>query len=308
MKKRIGICLAALLVLSAPATAFAAYSSAGVGEEPLGPGAEISVQASYIYVPDSSVDEAEPDENGSYIAEVEGDNGDKKEVRIDIETSLPDGLHLIVHLIPASDTIPHEWFQNVLQEYGTTAVPYEVYFTDHNGAYVTASIIMTITFSIPDGYIKPAVYYVGTDGFAVKMDTAVDFDSKTISFTTSHNSYYVVVDENNHFPVHEHSYGDWMDTGDGEHHLRACSCGDREMEGHIWNRGEVTKEATGKEEGIKTYTCTACGAIKEEQIPKHKEAVSPVTGDSGSSLQWVILLFISGGGLIGLTICGRKYC
>lgn len=37
--------------------------------------------------------------------------------------------------------------------------------------------------------------------------------------------------------------------------------------GHSWDSGKVTKEATMKEAGIKTYTCTVCGATKTEEIP-----------------------------------------
>ncbi len=36
---------------------------------------------------------------------------------------------------------------------------------------------------------------------------------------------------------------------------------------HTWNNGEVTKEATEEEEGVKTYTCTVCGETKTEVIP-----------------------------------------
>ncbi len=38
--------------------------------------------------------------------------------------------------------------------------------------------------------------------------------------------------------------------------------------GHSWNGGTVTKEATENAEGVKTYTCTRCGATKTEAIPK----------------------------------------
>ena len=41
-----------------------------------------------------------------------------------------------------------------------------------------------------------------------------------------------------------------------------------EAKGHKWNNGKVTTEPTYTEEGVKTYTCTACGATKTEVIPK----------------------------------------
>ncbi|MBQ6431429.1 MAG: S-layer homology domain-containing protein [Oscillospiraceae bacterium] len=36
---------------------------------------------------------------------------------------------------------------------------------------------------------------------------------------------------------------------------------------HSWNDGEITKPATETEDGVKTYTCTVCGATKTEIIP-----------------------------------------
>mgnify|MGYP000119995904 CR=1 FL=1 len=41
-----------------------------------------------------------------------------------------------------------------------------------------------------------------------------------------------------------------------------------EAKGHKWDNGKVTTEPTYAEEGVKTYTCTACGATKTEVIPK----------------------------------------
>lgn len=37
---------------------------------------------------------------------------------------------------------------------------------------------------------------------------------------------------------------------------------------HKWDAGKVTKEATCKEAGVKTYTCTVCGETKTETIAK----------------------------------------
>ena len=43
--------------------------------------------------------------------------------------------------------------------------------------------------------------------------------------------------------------------------------------GHNWNAGEITKEATCEETGVKTYTCANCGNTRTEEIPAtgHKE-------------------------------------
>ena len=42
---------------------------------------------------------------------------------------------------------------------------------------------------------------------------------------------------------------------------------------HSWNEGEVTKEPTYTEEGIKTFTCTVCGETKTEAIAVLKETI-----------------------------------
>ena len=58
-------------------------------------------------------------------------------------------------------------------------------------------------------------------------------------------------------------------SSDKDHHFHECSrCHERsEEESHIWDSGVVTKEATTKEEGKKTYTCKTCNETKEEIIP-----------------------------------------
>lgn len=37
---------------------------------------------------------------------------------------------------------------------------------------------------------------------------------------------------------------------------------------HTWDEGKITKQPTTSEEGVKTFTCTACGATKTEPIEK----------------------------------------
>ena len=48
---------------------------------------------------------------------------------------------------------------------------------------------------------------------------------------------------------------------------------------HTWNDGAVTKESTATEKGIKTYTCTVCGATQTEEIP----ALGGSTGDNSGN-------------------------
>ena len=45
---------------------------------------------------------------------------------------------------------------------------------------------------------------------------------------------------------------------------------------HTWNEGEVTKEPTCTEKGVKTYTCTVCGETKTEDVAMIPHALQPV--------------------------------
>lgn len=63
----------------------------------------------------------------------------------------------------------------------------------------------------------------------------------------------------------QHSFGGWSDTGSG--HSRVCTaCGAVESNSHAWDAGAVTTAASCTAAGIKTYTCTVCGAAKTESI------------------------------------------
>ncbi len=64
----------------------------------------------------------------------------------------------------------------------------------------------------------------------------------------------------------EHTFGDWVVAEDTSKHTRSCSCGKVEEKSHAWNEGEETTPATCTKEGVKTITCTACGATKTEAI------------------------------------------
>lgn len=65
----------------------------------------------------------------------------------------------------------------------------------------------------------------------------------------------------------EHSYGK-PEMLDGDSHGKTCTlCGDIQKASHHWNSGVVSKKATCKEEGTKTYICMDCGGTKVEYIP-----------------------------------------
>lgn len=59
---------------------------------------------------------------------------------------------------------------------------------------------------------------------------------------------------------------DWKDNGDGTATCQREGCGKKHT--HTWDEGEVTKDATCTEDGVKTYTCTykGCSLTKTEPV------------------------------------------
>lgn len=142
--------------------------------------------------------------------------------------------------------------------------------------------------------------------------------------------------------THQHSYGsEWKSDENG--HWHECSCGavsDRAE--HDW-KVENAEEATATEPGYTgDKTCKVCGyKMKGEEIPAkgttepsdsanpdddnptnpvnpdndkttnpngdgNQNTNSPQTGDNSNLWMWFAVLFISGGMLVGTTVCSKK--
>ena len=65
-----------------------------------------------------------------------------------------------------------------------------------------------------------------------------------------------------------HAYGTAMKADDIQHKSVCSVCGDEVTSDHSWNGGMETTPANCKQDGVKTYTCTGCGATKAEIIPR----------------------------------------
>ena len=65
-----------------------------------------------------------------------------------------------------------------------------------------------------------------------------------------------------------HTFGSYTKVNDSTHKRVCSACGYEETAGHTWNGGTVTKRANCKENGTRHFTCTACGAAKDEIIAK----------------------------------------
>ncbi len=97
----------------------------------------------------------------------------------------------------------------------------------------------------------------------------------------------------------------------GDKHCKVC--GEKLEDGTAIAKTEhnyewvIDKEPTATEEGLKHEECTVCKVKQNENtaIPK-TETTSPQTGDNSNITLWIALLFISGMGLVGTTVYGRK--
>jgi hypothetical protein len=76
-----------------------------------------------------------------------------------------------------------------------------------------------------------------------------------------------------------HAYGSWTKLNSNQHQ-KVCEHDKSHVikENHKWDAGEVTKKATEKQAGTKTYTCTVCKATKTETIHKLKPSAPKISG------------------------------
>lgn len=66
----------------------------------------------------------------------------------------------------------------------------------------------------------------------------------------------------------KHSYKTFTAVDNNSHNRLCAVCQVEETVPHNWNAGTVKTEATCKETGLMTYTCTDCGKTKDEVIEK----------------------------------------
>lgn len=70
--------------------------------------------------------------------------------------------------------------------------------------------------------------------------------------------------------THIHEWSDWTPNADDTTHFRTCSVDGctvmQETKNHSWGDGVETKGPTCTEEGVKTFTCSDCGATKTKSI------------------------------------------
>ena len=120
---------------------------------------------------------------------------------------------------------------------------------------------------------------------------------------------------------HTHNYGsEWK--SDSINHWKECSCGDKaDVAAHSF-KWVVDKEATATKKGSKHEECKVCGYQRPAvEIPAtgsttkptdptgsnpNTGAESPKTGDNSNMILWIAVLFVSGFGVLGTVIYGKK--
>ena len=120
-----------------------------------------------------------------------------------------------------------------------------------NGNATVQGSIFQITLKVKDAAAFGTYSISGTPSLTA-ADGAVSCSAGSVSITVAC----------------KHSYGGWTKVNDTTHKHTCSVCSKEETTNHTWNSGTVTKKASCKEAGVKTYTCTACNATKTEAIAK----------------------------------------
>lgn len=110
--------------------------------------------------------------------------------------------------------------------------------------------IFTFNFKVKDNATFGTYSFTTTAAIGTSTGNKIDATGTTVTVACKHN------------------YSNWTDIGNGKHSKTCSVCQDVQTANHTWNSGTVTKAATCKEAGVKTYTCTGCNATKTEDIPK----------------------------------------
>ena len=91
-----------------------------------------------------------------------------------------------------------------------------------------------------------------------------------------------------------------------QHTIHCSACPYTDVNTHGWNSGEVTTEATCAAEGVKTYTCTQCGATKTEAIEKKTSHTYPYyPKDSDYEIITPAVGSASGKRALECSVCGQ---
>ena len=180
--------------------------------------------------------------------------------------------------------------------------------TVRSGAKFPTGTVLTVTLdeSLFSGHTF--AYWVGSDGtqvpqksFRMVVDRVTGF-SPTFSDLTGNFSDWMILEKGDfctdgtlfvredsasglkeyRFERGYHNTYTYERLNDDQHTIHCADCPYTDVNTHWWNSGVVTTEATCAAEGVKTFTCTYCGATKTESIEKktsHTYPYSPKDSD-----------------------------
>ena len=267
-------------------------------------------------------------------------------VEVTVTAQAPDGTHFVkwvvkaggitlanetsattTFIMPANDvTIEAEIAENPVESYtltvikGTASVAAGTPITDK----IEQNTVVTVTADAPETG-KVFDKWVVLEGGV----TLTDATKATTTFTMPASAVKIEATYKDAPPAHTHSYGtDWK--YDDNNHWHECACGDKADTAAHNFQWVIDKAATKEATGIKHEECTVCGAKRSEntvidKLPdggntgntgsgdnntdkpgKDDSTKAPQTGDSSNLIGWLAALFVSGGVLILLGVCGKK--
>ena len=267
-------------------------------------------------------------------------------VEVTVTAQAPDGTHFVkwvvkaggitlanetsattTFIMPANDvTIEAEIAENPVESYtltvikGTASVAAGTPITDK----IEQNTVVTVKADAPETG-KVFDKWVVLEGNV----TLADATKATTTFTMPGNAVKIEATYKDAPPAHTHSYGtEWK--YDGTSHWHECACGDKADTAAHSFQWVIDKAATKEATGIKHEECTVCGAKRSEntvidKLPaggntgntgsgdnntdkpgKDDSTKAPQTGDSSNLIGWLAALFVSGGVLTLLGVCGKK--
>lgn len=173
--------------------------------------------------------------------------------------SLQDGLLFLVENVGQTDASLHEWITKCMEGLGTNLRAYDIYFVDSSGQRYEVTGRMTITISLNGEYSSPAVYYVSSAGSVMRLDSSVTDDC--ISFETTHNSYYVLAEQEEEETKPVPTPGEEIKptTTPGTNGNNQSAGGTGGMAGSKAVQGTGAK--TGDETDVMLWTVLLCGSV-----------------------------------------------
>jgi LPXTG-motif cell wall-anchored protein len=190
-------------------------------------------------------------------------------IQVTVSGKTLNGLTLVVYPIPRSDEQAWAWIESCMEKYGTNLYPLDLFFVDSQDNRVEVQSAITVTVTYTGDYQTPAVFYLAENGSVTKMESQAE--GTAITFTTDHNSYYVLAEtEGINTPVEPDKPDE---DGSGQ-----PSDGDTSQPDDTAQPGDTSQS----------------------------DGSSPQTGDDGQLLVWWALLLVSGGALLILLFRTKK--